>query len=172
MRFHWTATPDDALTHADELARCASAIHDNLSEGQALLGAIYLMKKSYDEAVAHGTSIEIEPNAADATATLAMTLSWCGRPAEAAELVKRAMRLSPISLCLVSRRARSRLPADAPLRRGSISRPSRSRRTRSRRISGSPSAMRRPGRSSSPAFKAARSCASRRNSTWRFTPSP
>ena len=96
-RFHWTATPDDALTHADELARCASAIDDNLSEGQALLGAIYLMKKSYDEAVAHGRrSIEIEPNAADATATLAMTLSWCGRPVEAAELVKRAMRLSPI----------------------------------------------------------------------------
>ena len=96
-RFHWTATPDDALTHADELARCASAIDDNLSEGQALLGAIYLMKKSYDEAVVHGRrSIEIEPNAADATATLAMTLSWCGRPAEAAELVKRAMRLSPI----------------------------------------------------------------------------
>jgi adenylate cyclase len=96
-RFHWTATPEDALNHADELARCASAIDDNLSEGQALLGAIYLMKKSYEEAIAHGRrSIEIEPNAADATATLAMTLSWCGRPAEAVELVKRAMRLSPI----------------------------------------------------------------------------
>ena len=55
------------------------------------------MKKSYDEAVAHGTrALELEPNAADATATLAMTLNWCGRPEEASELVKRAMRLSPI----------------------------------------------------------------------------
>jgi len=54
-------------------------------------GAIYLMKKSYDEAVAHGTrAIELEPNAADATATLAMTLTWCSRHAEAAELVRHA----------------------------------------------------------------------------------
>ena len=60
-------------------------------------GAIYLMKKSYDEAVAHGTrAIELEPNAADATATLAMTLAWCSRHAEAAELVRHAVRLSPI----------------------------------------------------------------------------
>jgi adenylate cyclase len=96
-RFHWTSTPEDALSHADELARCASTIDDDLSEGQALLGAIYLMKKNYEKAVLHGMrSIEIEPNAADATATLAMTLNWCGRPADAAEHVKRAMRLSPI----------------------------------------------------------------------------
>jgi tetratricopeptide (TPR) repeat protein len=40
--------------------------------------------------------IELEPNAADATATLAMTLNWVSRPSEAVELVKHAMRLSPI----------------------------------------------------------------------------
>ncbi len=96
-RFHWTDSPNDALLHADELARCASAIDDNLAEGHALLGAIYLMKKMYDEAVAHGVrAIELEPNAADATATLAMTLNWCRRPEEATDYVKRAMRLSPI----------------------------------------------------------------------------
>jgi adenylate cyclase len=96
-RFHWADAADDALNHADELARCASSLDDNLSEGHALLGAIYLMKKSYDEAIVHGMrAIELEPNAADATATLAMTLNWCSRPAEAAELVKHAMRLSPI----------------------------------------------------------------------------
>ena len=62
-----------------------------------MLGAIYLTKMGFDEAVAHGTrAIELEPNAADATATLAMTLAWCGRPEEAVELLKRAMRLSPI----------------------------------------------------------------------------
>jgi adenylate cyclase len=96
-RFHWAEAGDDALTHADELARCASNIDDDLSEGHALLGAIYLMKKSYDEAIVHGMrAIELEPNAADASATLAMTLNWCARPAEAAEYVKHAMRLSPI----------------------------------------------------------------------------
>src|SRR5262245_43222229 len=41
-------------------------------------------------------AIELEPNAADVTATLAMTLSWCCRPSEAAEYVRHAMRLSPI----------------------------------------------------------------------------
>jgi adenylate cyclase len=40
-RFHWADAVDDALTHADELARCASGIDDNLSEGHALLGAIF-----------------------------------------------------------------------------------------------------------------------------------
>ena len=96
-RFHWTESPREALARADELARCAEAIDDSYAECHALLGAIYLMKKSYDEAVAHGTrAIELEPNAADATATLAMTLNWCGRPEEASELVKKAMRLSPI----------------------------------------------------------------------------
>jgi hypothetical protein len=34
-----------------QFARCASTIDGNLSEGHALLGAICLMKKSYDEAV-------------------------------------------------------------------------------------------------------------------------
>jgi hypothetical protein len=61
---------------ANELARCASAIDDNLAEGHALLGTIYLMKKMYDEAVAHGVrAIELEPNAAFASATFAMTLN-------------------------------------------------------------------------------------------------
>ena len=117
--FHWTERADDALTHADELARCASAIDDNLSEGQALLGAIYLMKKSYDEAVVHGRrSIEIEPNAADATATLAMTLNWCGRPGGGGRARQAGDALKPDLLRLVSRRARPRLPPDAALRRG------------------------------------------------------
>jgi adenylate cyclase len=93
----WIDATHDALLHADELARCAAAIDDSSSECHALLGAIYLMQQAYDEAVAHGTrALELEPNAADATATLAMTLNWCGRPEEASELLKRAMRLSPI----------------------------------------------------------------------------
>ncbi len=96
-RFHWTGSPNDALAHADELARCAEALDDSYSECHALLGAIYLMKKDYDAAVEHGTrALEFEPNAAAATATLAMTLNWCHRPEEAADLVKKAMRLSPI----------------------------------------------------------------------------
>jgi Flp pilus assembly protein TadD len=93
-RFHWTESPDDALARADELARCAAVIDDRFAECHALLGAIYLMKKSFDEAVDHGTrAVELEPNGADATATLAMTLAWCGRPEETIELVKKAMRL-------------------------------------------------------------------------------
>jgi hypothetical protein len=52
---------------------------------------------------AHGTrAIEIEPNAADATA-LAMTFNWCGRASEAAELPRHAMRLNPIHSALMLR---------------------------------------------------------------------
>ncbi len=118
-RFHWTESPKDALARADELARCATEIDDSYSECHALLGAIYLMKKSYDEAIHHGVrAIELEPNAADATATLAMTLNWV-RPARGGERARQEGDApKPDSFRLVSFGARACLSANAALRRG------------------------------------------------------
>ena len=77
--FHWTSTSEDSLTHADELARCASTTHDNMSEGHALLGAIYLKNKFYDEA-GHARSNSSRMQPMPLARSLAMTLNWCGRP--------------------------------------------------------------------------------------------
>jgi len=95
-RFLWTDSPSAAAERAAELAEKAIGIDDSLSDGHSLLGAIHLMRKQYDEAVAAGErAVALEPNGADVTALLAMTLNWSGRPEEAVSLVRKAMRLSP-----------------------------------------------------------------------------
>ncbi|MCH7888286.1 MAG: adenylate/guanylate cyclase domain-containing protein [Proteobacteria bacterium] len=97
VRFLWTASPDAALTKAGELVEKALALDDSLSETHSLLGAIHLMKGDHDQAVAEGErAVALEPNGADVTALLAMTLNWAGRPAEALALVDKAVRLSPM----------------------------------------------------------------------------
>ncbi len=96
-RFLWSESPNEATARAAELAQKALALHEDLSETHSLLGAIHLMKREYDQAVAEGEkAVALDPNGADVTALLAMTLNWSGRPEEACELVDKAMRLSPL----------------------------------------------------------------------------
>ncbi len=96
-RFLWTDSPSDATGRAVELAEKARALDDSLSETHALLGAIHLMRRDYDQAVSEGEkAIALNPNGADVTALLAMTLNWSGRAEEAGALIEKAMRLSPL----------------------------------------------------------------------------
>ncbi len=96
-RFLWTDSPSEATSRAAELAQKALDLDDAVSETHSLLGAIHLMRRDYDQAVAAGEkAVALDPNGADVTALLAMTLNWSGRPEEAGELVQKAMRLSPL----------------------------------------------------------------------------
>lgn len=82
---------------AEELTREALSLDDGVAEAHALLGTIHLIKKEYDQAVAAGErAVRLDPNGADVTALLAMTLNWAGRPQEAVGLIHKAMRLSPL----------------------------------------------------------------------------
>ena len=95
-RFLWTDSPSASVDQAAELARKAASLDGQLTDCHSLLGAIHLMRREYDNAIAAGErAIALEPSGADATALLAMTLNWSGRPAEAAELIQKAMKLSP-----------------------------------------------------------------------------
>lgn len=97
VRYLWTDSPDDALVQAVEMAHEALALDDTVPEAHALLGTIHLIKREYDEAVAAGErAVALDPNGADVTALLAMTLNWAGRPEEAIGLVRKAMGLSPL----------------------------------------------------------------------------
>ena len=97
VRNLWSDSPARALASAEQHARKAIAIDENLSEVHALLGAIHLMKGHYDEAIAAGEkAVALDPNGADVNALLAMTLNWSDRAGEAAALVEKAMRLSPM----------------------------------------------------------------------------
>ncbi len=96
-RFVWSESPGDAVAEAALLADNALGLDDGLSEVHALLGAIHLMRRDYDQAVAAGEkAVALDPNGADVTALLAMTLNWSGRAEEAGALVDKAMRLSPL----------------------------------------------------------------------------
>jgi adenylate cyclase len=56
-----------------------------------------LFRRQYERAIAEGErAISISPNGANYNAILAMIYTWSGRPEEAIELIKKAMRISPI----------------------------------------------------------------------------
>jgi adenylate cyclase len=96
-RFLWTESPSEAAARAAVLADKALGLSDGLSEAHSLLGAIHLMRRDYDQAVAEGEkAVALDPNGADVTALLAMTLNWSGRAEEAGALIDKAMRLSPL----------------------------------------------------------------------------
>ncbi|MFQ5954944.1 MAG: tetratricopeptide repeat protein, partial [Kiloniellales bacterium] len=96
-RFLWAESPNEATTRAAELAQQALALDEALSETHSLLGAIHLMRRQYDEAIAEGEkAVALDPNGADVTALLAMSLNWSGQPEQAVGLIEKAMRLSPL----------------------------------------------------------------------------
>jgi adenylate cyclase len=67
------------------------------------LGEVYLWKKQHAKAIAaqaiaaQKKAIALSPNDADGIAGLGGILVWVGRPEEAIESVKKAMRLNPIN---------------------------------------------------------------------------
>lgn len=94
--FGWSENEAQSLKRATELAQKAIALNDSSPYPYILLEVIHLFSREYDEAIAYGEkAVAIEPNHADATLELARTLEYAGRPEEAIELVKKAMRLSP-----------------------------------------------------------------------------
>ena len=95
-RFLWTESPQASVDRAAELVDKAISLDSELTDCHSLLGAIHLMRHEFDQAIGAGErAVALEPNGADATALLAMTLNWSGRPGEAVELIRKAMLLSP-----------------------------------------------------------------------------
>jgi adenylate cyclase len=95
-QFGWGNRPDLSIERAAFLAEKARALDDELPDVYALLGAIQIYGRRYDEAVASGEkAVALNPNHATTTALLAMFLHNAGKPKEALQKMKRAMRLSP-----------------------------------------------------------------------------
>ncbi len=95
--FHgWSETREESFERAASLAEKARALDDALPDVYALQGAIHLFKREYDEAIAAGEkAVAYSPNHATNTALLALILHNAGRPKEAIQTYKTAMRLSP-----------------------------------------------------------------------------
>jgi adenylate cyclase len=93
--FGWSQDPQ-SLEHAFELAQRTLDLDDSLSWGHHLLGKVYLWKKQYEKAIAElKKAIALSPNDADQLVGLGYILNFAGKPEEAIELVKKAMRLNP-----------------------------------------------------------------------------
>ena len=95
-RFGWTDTPVQALARAEELAQKTLAVDDSTAEAYSLLSVVYMSRRQHDKAVAYGErALALAPNFTDITATIAIPFMYSGRPEEAIELVRNAMRRSP-----------------------------------------------------------------------------
>jgi adenylate cyclase len=95
--FHgWSDTRGESLLRAVELAKKALPLDDSDPDIHALWGAIYLMQRRYDQAIAEGEkSVALGPNQSFPHLLLGMYLYHTDRYREALPLVRKAMRLNP-----------------------------------------------------------------------------
>jgi len=96
-RFGWSQSRSESFKQAVELAQKALELDDSEAGAHSLLGMIHLYKRQYERAIAEGErGVSISPNGAHYNAILAAILNFTGRPQEAIELSRKAMRLSPM----------------------------------------------------------------------------
>ncbi|MEE9612587.1 MAG: adenylate/guanylate cyclase domain-containing protein [Desulfatiglandales bacterium] len=91
----WKQDPH-ILEQAYEIGQRAIALDDSLGGGYCLVGHVYLSKKRHEKAISvFEKAIDRNPNYSMVCAGLGDILSWAGRPQEAIEYLKKAMRLDP-----------------------------------------------------------------------------
>ncbi len=96
-RFLWVDEPEKALARATTIAGRALELDANLSEVHAVLGAIRVLRREYDEAIAAARkAVALAPNGSEATALLAFVLTRAGHPEEAARTAERAIEFCPL----------------------------------------------------------------------------
>ncbi len=92
----WSATPDESLKLADELARRATALDDSEPMAHFALGSVHLWVKQHDQAIAEAeTAIALDPNFAMGLLLLGLISNYAGKPEQALEALNKAMRLDP-----------------------------------------------------------------------------
>lgn len=92
----WTAGMDQALEEAEREARLAISLDAGDAWGHLALGFVCLQTRRLDEAIAGlRRALDLNPSFAMAYGCLAQALIFAGEPAEAAPLLRTAMRISP-----------------------------------------------------------------------------
>ena len=92
----WSKSPEESIVRALGYAQKALSIDDSQADAYALLGNVYLFQRQFGKAIEEGErAIVLNPNGADYHVWLAMILTSAGRPREAVDLVKKAIRLNP-----------------------------------------------------------------------------
>ncbi len=95
-RLGYTESSTESLEQGAALARRGLEIHPDDPDGLAIMGAIRLFQRRFEEAEdATRRAVESGPNLADGLVWRAIVLNYTGRPAEALGRIAKAMRLSP-----------------------------------------------------------------------------
>jgi adenylate cyclase len=89
-------SPAKSMKRAEELANKALSLDESFTQIRELTSYIYLKKRQHEKAIKEAErGFALDPNAADILAHLAMALNYFGRPEEAIEFFKKAIRLNP-----------------------------------------------------------------------------
>jgi TolB-like protein/Flp pilus assembly protein TadD len=91
-------SPHYSIEKAFKLAQKVVAMDDSDASAHALLGNVYFRKREYEKSIAEmEKAVALDPNYAVGYMFLAGSLIIAGRPQEAIPLLKKSMRLSPLS---------------------------------------------------------------------------
>ncbi|MBW2614308.1 MAG: tetratricopeptide repeat protein [Deltaproteobacteria bacterium] len=92
----WSESPEESIEKAIELGNKAKKLDETQAEVHSLFSLIYVLQNQYEKAIVEAEkSIAISPNNSVLHANFAWALYSAGRFEEAADVMKRAMRLSP-----------------------------------------------------------------------------
>jgi adenylate cyclase len=93
----WAASPQKSLELAAQAAESAMRMEDADGQAHAVMGHIHLLRREHEKALEVAEqAITLRPCCANSNAQFGNILYYCGRPADAADRVRQAMRFSPI----------------------------------------------------------------------------
>lgn len=96
--FGWSADPATDLARAQDLAEESIASEPNFFYPYSLLALVSLMEGDHETALARAEeAVRISGSGADATAVLALVLTYVGDPTRSAEMARAAMRRRPLT---------------------------------------------------------------------------
>lgn len=96
--YGWSKLPPKSIKRVFELAQKALSLDDSLSQPYVTISKIYLLQGKHEKAIAEAQqAVEINPNHGWAISNLGWILRCAGRPDEGIPLLKKAIRLNPIS---------------------------------------------------------------------------
>jgi adenylate cyclase len=96
--FGWEDSSEQAFAKANEYTQRFLALDDTNAYAHAFLGALHLIQKQWEKAVAAGErSVALSPNSAHILVMFAVTLKSVGRVNEALTMIEKAIRLNPMT---------------------------------------------------------------------------
>jgi adenylate cyclase len=94
----WTEAPHESIAKVETYAQKAIALDDSSDFAHLIMSRAHLIKREHDAALREAQrAATLNPNGADAYASLAHILVFSGRPEEATALLEKAIQLNPIS---------------------------------------------------------------------------